>query len=168
MKLTQLLPYVALLLVILIALAVLSRRLERSKAGTGEYRSRRVLSDPEAILFFRLQQALPEHVVLSQVAMHRLLAVKTGGKPAFNRIAQKAVDYVICHKDFSVLCVVELDDASHHASRDASRDALLATAGIATVRFEVKALPSAAEIRKAIEGLTTTTRASASRQIERT
>lgn len=54
---------------------------------------------------------------------------------AFNPIAQKHVDYVICHPhDLAVLCVVELDDPSHRRperqARDALVDSVMASAGI--------------------------------------
>ena len=116
------------------------------------YKPRRLLSAPEAVLFLRLQQALPNHFVLTQVSMHRVLVATSGGKAAHNAIAQKAIDFVICRKDFSVACVVELDDASHRKDRDAARDALLASAGIATVRFEARAMPSVGDIGTQLAG----------------
>lgn len=146
MNSNNLLFYTALLIVVLLALTVLQKSLQRNRRSDAAYKAKRVLSAPEAVLFLRLQQALPNHFVLSQVAMHRVLAATSGGKAAHNAISQKAIDFVICRKDFSVACVVELDDASHRKDRDAARDGLLSSAGIGTVRFEVKAMPSVGDI----------------------
>lgn len=45
---------------------------------------------------------------------------------AFNKISAKHFDFVICSKnDFSVLCVVELNDKSHSARKRKERDAFL-------------------------------------------
>jgi len=123
-----------------------AQRAQRKKRVQASYKARRVLSAPEAVLFLRLQQALPNHFILAQVSMHRVLTATSGGKAAFNSIAQKAIDFVVCRKDFSVACVIELDDASHRKDRDIARDGLLSGANITTVRFDVKAIPSVGDI----------------------
>ena len=45
-----------------------------------------------------------------------------------------------------VLAVVELDDRTHNAERDAKRDTMLLSAGYRTLRFPSKRKPSEAEI----------------------
>ena len=147
MKVSSILLYVLAFSILLGILALLKARSKRGRRGaTAAYRAKRVLTSPEAVLYHRLEQALPDHIVLAQVAMHRVLSATEGGKAAFNAISQKAIDFVICRKDFSVACVVELDDASHRRDRDVARDEMLAGAEIATVRFQAKALPTVGDI----------------------
>ena len=147
MKVNLILPYVLVFAILLAILALLKARSKRGLRGeAAAYRAKRVLTPPEAVLYHRLELALPDHIVLAQVAMHRVLSATEGGKAAFNAISQKAIDFVICRKDFSVACVVELDDASHRRDRDGARDEMLAGAAIATVRFEARAMPTVADI----------------------
>jgi len=71
---------------------------------------------------------------------------------AFNRIAAKHFDYLICHPgDLSVIAAVELNDASHKARSRSQRDAFLASvcesAGLALHYFDAKRGYSIGEVR---------------------
>ena len=60
----------------------------------------------------------------------------------FNKISSKHVDYVLCDKkDYSVICVIELNDSSHNTAKAKERDAFVRkayqSAGIELV--EIKA-----------------------------
>src|SRR5262249_27946649 len=97
-------------------------------------------------MYFRLVEALPDHVVLAQVAFSALLTARsTGVRNTFDR---KVADFVICSKAFEILGVVELDDATHREKRDgdAKRDALLQEAGYKVVRYAN--VPDAAEVAR--------------------
>ena len=61
--------------------------------------AKKVLSPPEQVLYFRLVQALPNHVVLAQVQLSRLLGVKKGHnyQAWFNRINRMSADFVVCY-----------------------------------------------------------------------
>ena len=91
----------------------------REKGGGGDgkwpFHARKVLSEAEQILYWRLLEALPDHIVLAQVALSRLLEVNRGfdSRAWHNRISQKNVDFVVCGRDSAILAVIELDDASH-------------------------------------------------------
>jgi very-short-patch-repair endonuclease len=138
---------VALALIVLVVAAVV-----RAKGSVAKprYKPSRILTDNETEFYWRLRQALPDELIFPQVAMSALIQPVTSGKQRFSdfgRIAQKRVDFAIYDQMFGLIAVVELDDRTHDAKKDAIRDAYLASAGIRTVRFQSKAKPDASEIR---------------------
>lgn len=115
-----------------------------------------VLTQPEQILFHRLKEALPTQIVLVQVAMNALVGIRKNPnwQRQFNEIAKKYVDYVVCLPDFTVVAIVELDDASHQRGEriksDAIKDAAFKSIHYPVIRFHVSDLPSVETIRKMI------------------
>jgi hypothetical protein len=113
-----------------------------------------LLSVPEQELYRRLVAALPDHVILAQVAFSQMIDV-VGGSPDENfrkrlTAMQKVADYVVCDTNFRVVAVVELDDSSHHSEKDQRRDEMVLEAGARTIRWRVSKMPSRDEIRAAI------------------
>ena len=147
-----------LVVLVLLAAAAIVAAVLRSRHAPGEwpYVLRKPLSPPEQVLFLRLLKVFPEHLVLAQVAVSRLLGVK--GTREFrswqNRIDRLSADFVICTMDSRVLAVIELDDASHDkpARRlaDERKDKAFAAAGIRVVRWRASALPDEAAMRAVI------------------
>ncbi|GBG14974.1 uncharacterized protein NMK_2575 [Novimethylophilus kurashikiensis] len=125
--------------------------------------AKKPLSQPEQVLYFRLVQALPEHIVLAQVQLSRLLGVKKGNnyQAWFNRINRMSADFVVCKKDSSIVAVIELDDATHQKedrqAADAKKDKALASADIRVIRWQAKAIPDVAAIQTAFSPNTVTT-----------
>jgi hypothetical protein len=125
--------------------------------------SRDVMTENEKEFFTRLKGALPDFEVVPQVAMSALLDVSLPEThPQYwdmrKTFSQKTVDYVVLHKKtMKVLTVVELDDRTHDVKqdKDAERDAMLAKAGIKTIRWDSRAKPAPAEIRAKVEALAT-------------
>ena len=115
--------------------------------------AKKPLSHPEQVLYFLLVQALPDHIILAQVQLSRLLGVKKGSnyQAWSNRINRMSVDYVVCNKDSSIVAVIELDDATHERkdrqTADAKKDKALAAAAVRIVRWQVKAIPNMATIQ---------------------
>ena len=69
------------LLIIVIAGIVILAFLKPKRGIEDEiwpFYAKKPLSQPEQILYFRLIQALPEHIILAQVQLSRLLGVKKG------------------------------------------------------------------------------------------
>lgn len=61
---------------------------------------------------------------------------------------QKIVDFVAQNRDDgSVVAIIELDDRTHDADKDAKRDATLGSAGYRIVRWSSKTKPDAAAMR---------------------
>lgn len=111
------------------------------------------MTAPEQILYFRLRDALPEHIVLAQVQLSRFLGVKKGerAQPWLNRINRLSVDFLILKKDASVVAAIELDDKSHERrdrrAADERKTRALMDAGVLLIRWNVASLPSATEIQ---------------------
>lgn len=148
---------IALLLAVLAALAALALLLQaKSKKGSRgnaeSPKARPPLTEREQVMYFRLREALPDHIVLAQVAMSALMTAATqGGR---NRFDRKVIDFVVCNKGFEVVAVVELDDSSHRGKEaaDDRRDKLVKAAGYRAVRFT--SVPSADRAREAVLGST--------------
>ena len=114
---------------------------------------KKVLSPVEQQLYQRLLRAFPDHVVLAQVAYSQLFGVKKGENftGIWNRYNRLTADFVLCHKDFRIAAILELDDRSHdNPSRmdaDRRKAAICEAAGIALHRLNVNPLPNESELR---------------------
>jgi len=141
----EMLLVLVLAVVVSVAAAVLTGPRRRA---TGDIRARKLLTEREQPMFFRLQQAFPSDVVLSQVAFSALLTAKDQPTRAmFNR---KVADFVVLTKAFEVLAVIELDDSSHKGRevQDSKRDSLLERAGYRVLRF--KNVPDVDAVQRAV------------------
>jgi ssDNA-binding Zn-finger/Zn-ribbon topoisomerase 1 len=79
-------------------------------------------------------------------------------RSAFNKIAYKHFDFVLCDKnDLSILCAIELDDSSHNSKKRRERDAFLVgacqAAGVSLVQFKAKAAYEIDSIRQTLKVL---------------
>ena len=78
-----------------------------------------------------LQQAVNDnYFVFGKVRVADVLTPKKGLKKewqtAFNKIAKKHFDYILCDKnDLSFVCAIELNDRSHNSKKRKERDAFL-------------------------------------------
>ena len=128
---------------------------KKKRRKPGAYKAKRILTNNETEFYGRLLQALPEYTILSQVSMSALIEPRAEngseymGKRA--KFSQKFVDFVICEpRKLKVICIVELDDITHDAAKDAARDEMLEGAGYVVVRWHSRTKPSVAEINKSI------------------
>jgi very-short-patch-repair endonuclease len=150
---------VILAILIIATVTVLAFIKAKSKPGIGDeiwpFYAKQPLSPPEQALYFRLVQALPDHIVLAQVQLSRFLGVKKGNnyRAWLNRINRMSADFVVCKKDSSIVAVIELDDATHQRedrqATDAKKDKALSSAHIRVVRWQTKAIPDVAAIQAA-------------------
>lgn len=122
--------------------------------NTSKFFPRKPLTEPEQILYWKLQKALPDHVILAQVSFSRFLYAKGASyKNNFGKFAQarqKVADYLICNKSFYIIAIIELDDASHNEKKDKIRDEIIKEAGLKIIRWKVEKLPTEEEIQKTI------------------
>lgn len=115
------------------------------------------LSEPELVLFDRLKTALPDHMILAQVQLSRVIRVRPGRSERWlNRINRMSLDFLVCRGDSSVLAAIELDDGSHarpdRQVADAKKNKALAAAGLHLFRWRVRDIPGVDEIRKQVLG----------------
>ena len=138
-------------LLILGVVAVVMAAGRRSSSAPGTYEARKPLTEPEQVLYWRLREAMPECVILSQVSFSRFLGPAGADakmrRSLFASISQKTVDFLVCLPDFTLVAAVELDDGTHDRARDARRDAILGSAGVHVVRLSVRDIPSADYLR---------------------
>ena len=127
--------------------------LKDAQSAKWPFYTKKPLSTPEQVLYFRLKKALPEYEVLAQVQLSRFLGVKKGNnyQSWLNRINRMSADFVICSRDFSIVAVIELDDSSHQRQdrqiADHKKDKALASAEINIVRWNVKSMPDLTTIK---------------------
>jgi very-short-patch-repair endonuclease len=118
-------------------------------------RQKSILTDNETEFYSRLTRALPDFHVWPQVGMGALLSSTDWSVQ--RKYQNKVCDYVVAKKGApkgqGVVAVIELDDRTHDANKDRERDALLASAGIKTIRWESRAKPNERQIREQILAL---------------
>jgi hypothetical protein len=145
-------------LVLALMFAILIAKAKKNKhSEIWPFYAKKPLSRPEQILYFRLVEALPDHVILAQVQLSRILGVKKGNdyQAWLNRINRMSADFVICNKDSSVIAVIELDDASHleksRVEADSKKDKALSSAEIKLIRWQAKVIPDKSTIRLTLD-----------------
>jgi very-short-patch-repair endonuclease len=149
----------------LLAAAALVAFRARRGSGTHTYKPVALMTANELDFFQRLRRAVPDCHVFPQVSMAAIIQPAARDPKtrlqAFRRISQKRVDWAIYSPQMELLCIVELDDRTHDAKRDAARDANLQTAGIRTLRWHSTRKPNDIEIRTQIDVIRDARRAQA-------
>ena len=145
---------IILLLCVLVIGVLLAKK---TKKSAPKYVALPIMTPNELEFFARLTRALgADHHVFPQVAMSALIKPVDSfkdNKTAYWKINQKRVDFTVFTHAMSLVCIVELDDRLHVASKDQERDGWTSSAGIPTVRWQSNAKPSEQVIRQTILGL---------------
>ncbi|WP_229428385.1 DUF2726 domain-containing protein [Microvirga pudoricolor] len=102
----------------------------------------------------RLERAFPDCRIWPQIPI--LSLVRPDARDAsrlfwkgFRAISNARVDWVVA-RDLEIVAVIELDDRTHDARKDARRDRILASCGYKVVRFESSRRPDPRQIREAV------------------
>ncbi|QPJ62298.1 MAG: DUF2726 domain-containing protein [Candidatus Nitronauta litoralis] len=126
------------------------------RISTSYFYSKRPVTSAEQKLYFALVRAVPDLLILPQVAFSQFIGTRGGDSKEnfalFGTARQKVVDFLICDKAFNIICAIELDDKSHEnkGEEDFKRDEILRESGINCLRFKVGHLPAIAEIKETI------------------
>lgn len=161
----NLIPWILLIAAVLVLAAL--GRLKRRRVAELEVPwplepKRALLTDPEQVLYRRLVQALPHHIVLAQVQLLQMVRFKRRSPPyaVLNRMSRLSLDFVVLTPDTRIVAAIELDDASHRhhdrQSADARKTHALKSAGIPLIRWSVGAMPDAMAISAAIGSVSAT------------
>lgn len=144
------------LLLVLVALALIAwKTWFRTDSDAWPYSSKPPLTAVERELYARLQAALPECVILPQVALSSFLHVTARNNYGAwrNRIDRKSIDFLVCLKDeLTIVAAVELDDSTHSRTdrmlADDTKTKALEAAGIKLIRWQARSLPTEQDIRR--------------------
>lgn len=114
---------------------------------------RQLLTERERVLFGRLREALPNHIVLAQVQLLQILEFRSRQRDwgIFNRISRLSIDFLVLNADTSIVAAIELDDATHarqdRRQADARKSHALKSAGIRLIRWQARSLPDLPSIK---------------------
>jgi len=148
-------------LVTLVVVAAVGSALFKATLAKGKntepdtrFKAKALLTPNELEFLARLELAIPEYRFCPQVSMGALLdpAVSRKDQKTYFRLrgmfSQKIVDFVMQdRKTGHIVSIIELDDRTHDAQKDAKRDVMLASAGYRVVRWNSKIKPDPATIR---------------------
>ncbi|MGE0799580.1 MAG: hypothetical protein AB7G13_02240 [Lautropia sp.] len=108
--------------------------------------ARRAFSQANGVLWSRLRQALPEHIVLMDVPLTRFIMVRRIGGIGRNqrRVDLLIADFAVFRSDGTISSVVLLDEPELGLPRGQVRlrRRLLARAGVRTVHWRLDAMPT--------------------------
>jgi len=154
-------------IVVIFIIFVIFRQLGTSTSRRGQpttfpYKKQNALFSPTERSFLGVLESVVQgrYRVFGKVRLAAVLAVDGGltasaRASAFNRIAQKHVDFLLCEPStLAVIAVIELDDQSHQRpdrqARDGFLDAACTAAGVVLIRYPVRAAYTAAEVNEGL------------------
>ena len=139
--------WIIVLIVVFAIVGIFLGNANKGKKGgkRNSIKGKRIITMNEQPTFLRLREALPEHIVLAQVAFSAFMTAS--GYATRNLFNRKVADFVVLDKQFNIVAIVELDDSSHKGKedKDADRDALIAEAGFRVIRY--KRTPDLEQVR---------------------
>jgi uncharacterized protein DUF2726 len=126
---------------------------------TFPYRRKSLLSPTELVFYNALNAAIGDRfLILLKVGLRDLCEIthRDVNQAAFNRIATKQVDFVLCDQvTLAPVVAIDLDDSSHYERQRADRDAfineLFRVIGVALIRHRVQAAYDTAAIERWID-----------------
>ena len=124
-------------IMVLAILSVLKKGESKNRnAKRNPIKGKRIITMNEQPTFMKLKEALPEHIILAQVAFSAFMTAQ--GYATRNLFNRKVADFVVLDKAFNIVAIVELDDSSHKGKEkfDAERDALIHEAGFKVIRYK--------------------------------
>jgi len=96
---------------------------------------RRPLGKREQQMYLRLREAVPEQVVLAQVAFSSLLMARD--RALRHSFRGKVADFVVCSRNFEVIGIIQLSEDGQRGRKDADndQDTLLTSSGYKVIRY---------------------------------
>lgn len=146
------LPFIAILasfIVLKIAFNIISRsNLFQQHAGirisgkwipAGAIKPKRIMTEAEWKMIKIIERHYPNTYIMAQVSFDGIIQAYSEGfserQSIRARFSQKRADFVLIDRNTgAVVVIIELDDRSHNAEKDAERDAMTRMAGYKTIR----------------------------------
>lgn len=131
---------IGIFLIAIMVLAILSvlkkGEIKNRNAKRNPIKGKPIITMNEQPTFMKLKEALPEHIILAQVAFSAFMTAQ--GYATRNLFNRKVADFVVLDKAFNIVAIIELDDSSHKGKEklDAERDALIHEAGFKVIRYK--------------------------------
>jgi hypothetical protein len=133
----------------------------RKKAPLKYKRVKNLFTPSEKKFYFVLQEVLPKGTLLfakvraADVILPVSAEDRSRWRAAFNKVACKHFDYVVCDEKLNILFAIELDDASHNKKERKERDDFLnwacKSAGVPLLRVPLQKEYDKRSLQKAIE-----------------
>lgn len=117
----------------------------------------RLLDPAQTLVYLLLKSGLPEHEILTQVSLQRVLTLPAGAanperEQRLRTLSMHVADFVICDKNMRPVAVLDVRDPESSGAEQTFRSAALAQAGIRHVRFARTALPKRHAVRALVLG----------------
>lgn len=113
---------------------------------------KRLMTRAEQTLYFRMVNALPDHIVVAKVHLESFLGVKNGFRSGnwTRRISGLTADFLVCTRDARIVLAIDLDgnapEPAKRAAENERKSLALASADIKLVRWHIRSLPTDTEI----------------------
>lgn len=144
------LPALLLIVLLVVFVLILIMTIKSNRSNRLHYKKQNALFTKAEINFLKTLENIvtnPSVAIFGKVRIADIITPQKttnskGWWQLFNKITSKHVDYVLCDRgDYSVICVIELNDNSHNTTKAKQRDAFVRkayqSAGIELV--EIKA-----------------------------
>ena len=117
----------------------------------------RLLTPPQALLYYLLKTGLPDHLVFAQVALPAVLEPSHAlsgfaRDEQTRRLAGHALDFVVCDRSMRPVAVVELARRDPQQETGPSRKSWLLASGLRYVELASDALPRKEAMRTLVLG----------------
>jgi hypothetical protein len=126
----------------------------KKNRGEFDFRKKKPLTENLELMYWRLTKTLPDHVILTQVSLARILS--SSSAEARSTISLQTLDFLVCEKDFNIVVAIEIEEKSPGRNRKRAEEAkkfALDKAGIKLVKWKSSALPTDAEILSRVLGV---------------
>ncbi len=134
--------FIAVFLITVIAILIFLRK----KPPLSYKRVDKIFTASERKFFIHLQQAVGNELYIfakvraADVLLPKSTKDRSSWRSAFNKVACKHFDYVLCDANLRIVAAIELDDASHNRADRQERDKFIEwackSAGVPLVRFK--------------------------------